>query len=425
MEKKFPFHYGWVIVAIAFITMIAAAGVRSTAGVLIVPLEEAFGWDRATISAAIGLNLFLYGLSGPFVAALMDRFGTRKMLLLALTLLAAGTGITGIMQQPWQFGLLWGVVIGLGSGMILSVLGAVVANRWFVARRGVVVGILTASGATGQLVFLPLLAHLVDAIGWQAAVWTVASVSALLIPVVGLLMRDKPSDIGLTAYGATGEEPVQTSRENPLAAAWNGLMLGVRSRDFWLLAGSFFICGLTTTGLIATHLIPASMEHGIPEVMAASMLALIGLFDIVGTLVSGWLSDRYNNRWLLFWYYGLRGLSLLLLPYALGSSSFSLILFIVFYGLDWVATVPPTVRLAADLFGREKAGIIYGWIGAAHQVGAAVAAFGAGLMHTWLGTYHLTFILAGLFCLVASGLVMKIGTGKSGAMPVKPAAEAS
>jgi predicted MFS family arabinose efflux permease len=312
------------------------------------------------------------------------------------------------MNQVWHLALLWGVIIGLGSGGILTVLGTVVTNRWFVKRRGIVIGLMTAGGATGQLVFLPLLAYLVTNSGWQTAVWTVAGAALLLIPCVLFLMRDRPSDLGIAPYGGTYEAEAPRPAGNPFAAAWNGLRVGVRSINFWLLAGSFFICGLTTSGLIGTHLIPASMEHGMPEVMAASMLATIGVFDIIGTMVSGWLSDRYNNRWLLFWYYGLRGLALLGLPYALEEANYSLGLFIVFYGLDWVATVPPTVRLTTDHFGKEKAGIMYGWISTSHQIGAGIAAFGGGLLHTWLGNYEATFIAAGLFCLFASAIVLRI-----------------
>ncbi|NGQ93788.1 MFS transporter [Brevibacillus sp. SYP-B805] len=401
-------HYGWLVVVVTFLAIIVTAGIRSTPGVLIVPLEHDFGWDRAGISGAIAINLFLYGLSGPFVAAFMERFGIRRLMVTSLCMLAAGTGLTSLISQIWQFAFLWGVIIGLGSGGILTVLGTMVANRWFVKRRGVVIGLMTAGGATGQLVFLPLLAYLVTKAGWQTAVWTVAGASMLLIPVVWLLMRERPSDLGLAPYGGTMETETPRQTGNPVAAAWRGLREGIGSSNFWLLAGSFFICGLTTSGLISTHLIPASMEHGMPEVMAASLLATIGVFDMIGTMVSGWLSDRYNNRWLLFWYYGLRGLALLGLPYALEEAHYGLGLFIVFYGLDWVATVPPTVRLTTDVFGKEKAGIMYGWIFSSHQVGAAAAAYGGGVMHTWLGNYEATFVAAGFFCMAASALVLRI-----------------
>lgn len=408
------FHYAWVVAIVAFFTLLIGAGIRSTPGVLMVPLEQEFGWDRSTVSLALAINLTLYGLFGPFAAALMDRFGMRRVVVVALTFLAVGTALTTWMDSPWQLNLLWGLVVGLGTGCTASVLGAMVANRWFVARRGLVVGILTASGATGQLVFLPLLAQLVASDGWRTAAWTTSIAAFAMIPVVALFMRDRPSDKQLPPYGETQIIREPASRDtNPFLSAMNGLRTGVRSFDFWLLAGSFFICGLSTNGLIGTHFIPACIEHGIPEVTAASMLALIGVFDIIGTTVSGWLSDRWNNRWLLFWYYGLRGLSLLLLPSALDSSYLSLGLFIVFYGLDWVATVPPTVRLTTDIFGKQNAGIIFGWIMAAHQLGAATAAFGGGVLHTWLDSYFFTFLAAGLFCLIAAGMVMRIGKVKT------------
>ena len=324
---------------------------------LIIPLEREFRWTRATVSFAVSINLFLYGLSGPFIAGLMDRLGIRRVMVTSLALVATGVALTTLMTASWQLALLWGVVVGLGTGTMASVLGAMVANRWFTERRGVVLGLLTASSATGQLLFLPLLASMVVRLGWRSAVLLVAGVALVVLPLVALLMRDHPRDIGLRPFGEPANAPPTPQPPRAAAAApLIGLALGLRSRDFWLLAGSFFICGLSTNGLIGTHLIPASMEHGIPEVMAASLLASIGLLDIIGTTVSGWLSDRWDNRYLLCWYYGLRGLSLLFLPYAFGSAYLGLTAFVIFYGLDWVATVPPTARLAADTFGRENVG---------------------------------------------------------------------
>jgi len=403
-------HYGWIVVGVTFLTLLGAAGIRSTPGVLMIPLEREFAWTRATVSFAVSVNIFLYGLSGPFVAGLMDRLGIRRVMVTSLALVATGVGLTTLMTASWQLALLWGVVVGLGTGTMTTVLGAMVANRWFTERRGFVLGLLTASAATGQLLFLPLLASMVVYLGWRSAVLLAAGVGLAVLPLVAVLMRDDPRDIGLRPFGERADGPAVP---RPPRAAANaplvGLALGLRSRDFCLLAGSFFICGLSTNGLIGTHLIPASMEHGIPEVTAASLLASIGVLDIVGTTVSGWLSDRWDNRYLLCWYYGLRGLSLLFLPYAFGSAYLGLAAFAVFYGLDWVATVPPTVRLAADTFGRENVGIMFGWIAAAHQLGAAMAAYGGGLLRTWLGDYQATFISAGLVCLVAAGLVLRIG----------------
>lgn len=412
--RKFKLHYAWVVAGITFLTLIVAAGIRSTPGVLIVPLGQEFGWSRATISFAVSINLFLYGLCGPFMAALMERFGMRLVMVSALLTAGIAAALTTFMREPWQLDLLWGVVVGLSTGATASVLSAVVVNRWFVKNRGLVLGILTASSATGQLIFLPLLASLVTTLGWRSAGWTTAIAALVLVPIVAFLMRDRPRDKGLQAYGADPQAvEASESRVNPIKAAFNGLALGARSSDFWLLAGSFFICGATTNGLIGTHLIPASMDHGIPEVTAASMLALIGVFDIFGTTFSGWLSDRLDSRWLLCWYYGFRGLALLFLPYALGTGWLALAVFVVFYGLDWVATVPPTVRLTADIFGKQNVGIIFGWIFAAHQLGAAAAAFGAGALYTWLGDYQISFMSAGLLCLVAAGIVIRIGRTKS------------
>jgi len=401
-------HYAWVVAGITFVTLLAAAGTRATPGVLIVPLQQEFGWNRAEIAAAVSVNLVLFGLIGPFAAAFMARFGLRRVVLGALLLIAVGVGMTATMTSLWQLYLLWGVVVGVGTGCMASVLAAVFANRWFVERRGLVVGVLTAAGATGQLIFLPVLASEAVSVGWRWASLTVAAAIVVVLPLVFIFLRDKPADVGLSAYGAR-EADAPAATGNPFATAIQGLRLAVGSGSFWLLAGSFFICGATTNGLIGTHLIPASVDHGIAEVTAASLLAVIGVFDIVGTVCSGWLTDRFDSRWLLFWYYGLRGLALLLLPFVLGSSFFGLIVFIVFYGLDWVATVPPTVALATSVFGKQKGPLIFGWVFASHQFGAAMAAFAAGALRTWLGDYQVTFISAGLLCLIACGLVIRIG----------------
>jgi sugar phosphate permease len=413
-------HYGWVIAAVAFLTLITAAGFRSTVGVLIVPLQDEFGWSRATISAAVAINLVLYGLGGPFAAGLYDRFGIRRVIVIALATIAISSTLTTQIDAPWQLDLLWGVANGLSTGAIGVTLAAVIASRWFVERRGVVTGMLTASNATGQLVFLPLLGWIVTAQGWRSAALTVSIVAlAFTLPLVALFLRDSPAEIGLRAYGAVEDDPV-ILRQNPFRAAIGGLVTASRTSTFWLLTSSFFICGATTNGLIGTHLIPAAMDHGMSEVAAASLLALIGVFDLVGTLCSGWLTDRYDPRWLLFWYYGLRGLSLLVLPFVIGSSNLGLIAFVVFYGLDWVATVPPTVAITAKAFGREHVGVVLGWIFGAHQLGAALAAWGAGAARTWFGDYQSAFITAGLISLLAAGLVIRITQRRADAAPAGP-----
>src|SRR5436305_8701252 len=412
-------HYAWIVAAVTFIALLGAAGFRATPSVLIVPLQQEFGWNRAIISIAVSINLILFGLTGPFAAALMERFGLRKVTSGALITFSAGALLTTVMTQPWQLYLLWGVVVGLGTGSIASVLAATVANRWFVKRRGLVIGALTAAGATGQLVFLPALGYLAQDVGWRYVSITVACAALAVAPLLAIFLRNRPADVGLRAYGATQADAVPAATGSPIANAFRGLRMGVRSRDFWLLGGSFFICGASTNGLIGTHLIPASMDHGMAEITAASLLAVIGVFDVIGTLASGYLTDRFDSRWLLFSYYGLRGLSLLFLPYVFGSPQFGLILFIVFYGLDWVATVPPTVQLARRVFGQQNFAIVYGWIFAAHQLGAASIAFAAGAVRTFFGDYQLAFMSSGLLCLVAAGLVLRIARERPGRVQVR------
>jgi sugar phosphate permease len=417
-------HYGWYVAGITFVTLLVAAGIRSMPSILIVPVEQEFGWSRATISFAVAVNLILYGLMGPFAAAFMDRLGVRTTIVISLVLVASGVALTPLMTSPWQLVLLWGVVVGTGTGMTALVLGATVVNRWFSEQRGLVMGMLTASTATGQLLFLPLLAMIVQELGWRTAVLGVACAALVIVPLVMLLMRERPRDVGLAPFGKTEIEAAPPrSTGNPFGIAFAALLEGSRSRDFWLLFGTFFICGLSTNGLIGTHLIAACFDAGIPEVRAAGLLAMMGIFDLVGTTLSGWLSDRYNNRYLLAWYYGLRGLSLLWLPFALDISFFGLSLFAVFYGLDWIATVPPTVRLTTNVFGREKAPMMFGWIFTGHQLGAAVAAFGAGVLRTAMDGYLEAFLLAGLACLVA--VAMSLMIGRQPAAPARVVSEAA
>jgi sugar phosphate permease len=408
----------WVVAGAAFCVLLVGAGVRAAPGVLIVPLEREFGWSDATISGAIAINIALYGLMGPFAAALMERFGLRRTVGAAMALLALGVGLTVLMRHAWQMMLLWGVLVGGGTGMVAMVLGATVANRWFTRGRGLVLGLLTASSATGQLVFLPLLASLAQHHGWRAVSFTMAAAAAAMVGVA-LLLRDRPADLGLPPYGGTAIEPYRPSGENPALRALRGLRTGLGNADFWLLSGTFFICGASTNGLIGTHLIPACVDAGIPAVHAAGLLAVMGIFDFFGTTGSGWLTDRVDSRKLLFWYYALRGLSLIYLPFSFGNSLYGLSIFAVFYGLDWIATVPPTVRLAEKAFGRGNAALMFGWIAAAHQLGGATAAWAAGLVRTETGTYLTAFISAGLACLIAAALVPFIAAGRPApAIPV-------
>lgn len=405
------FHFGWIAAAVAFFVLLAAAGVRATPSVLIVPLEQSFGWSRDTISFAIGVNIFLYGLMGPFAAAAMQRFGIRPVIIFALAVLAAAVSSSTLITQEWQLVLTWGLLVGFGSGIAAMVFGATIVNRWFQERRGLVMGLLTASTATGSLVFLPILAEVAENFGWKPVAWVVAIVVAAMIPVVFLLLPERPQDVGLSRLGeAPGAVPAAAAG-NPILTAFRILGRASKKRDFWLLAGSFFVCGLTTNGLIGTHLISACIDQGIPATTGAALLAAMGIFDLIGTTASGWLSDRYSSRWLLFWYYGLRGLSLIYLPFS-GFSFYGLSVFAVFYGLDWIATVPPTLKLTNDAFGKDDAPVVFGWIAASHQVGAATAAFGAGVIRTAMDGYLLAFLIAGVICVGAAFMVLAIGRGQ-------------
>ena len=402
-------HYSWFILVITFFSIIVAGITMSSSGVFIDSFENEFGWDRSFIALAFAISLFLYGISGPFMAALLEVIGLKKMMLMAMTTLLTGITLTLFMSQTWQFIIIWGVIIGLGSSLFLTVLSPFVANNWFEKRRGLAVGILTASTATGQLVLLPLLAIIIENYSWRWAIGLIMLLSAIMFLIILLFMKNKPKDIGHLPYGREKEveEKNNGPRKNPILIAFNGLFEAIKVKEFWLLAGSFFICGLSTSGLIGTHFVSYCISFGIPLVTAASLLSFMGVFNLVGTTLSGWLSDRFDNRWLLFWYYMLRGTSLVLLPYALINGSYTmLIIFTIFFGLDWIATVPPTISIARQIFGTQKSGIIYGWIFASHQAGAAVAAFGGGIIYKYFDTYTWAFFLAGVFCVVASLFVI-------------------
>lgn len=408
-------HYAWIVVALTFVVVVVTAGVRSAPGVLIVPLEGEFHWSRATISLAAGINLFVYGLIGPFAAAIMDRFGVRRTMTLALAATAIGVAFSPAMQEPWQLILLWGVVLGLATGFIGAYLAAYIAARWFRAREGLVVGILTAANAAGQLIFLPTMAALATHAGWRVMTLAVAAIVMLFVPVLALFMRERPQDLGLAPYGdRSGTLAESNPTGNPVLAAFRALFEGARTRDFWLITGGYFVCGATTNGLIGTHLIPACVDHGFTEVAGAGLLAATGVFALIGGTLSGWLSDRWDNRFLLFWYYGLRGLSLMYLPFALDLSFFGLSLFSVFYGLDWIASAPPTVRLLTRVVGPERAGIMVAWITALHMIGGGAAAYLAGVLRISFGTYFEAFMLAGILCVGAALMVLFIGAGRRG-----------
>jgi predicted MFS family arabinose efflux permease len=401
-------HRAWPVAAVAFVALIGAAGFRATPGALIDPLQEEFGWSSGTISFAVSVNLLFFGLTAPFAAALMNRFGIRRVVACALLLVSAGSGLTVFMQSSWQLVLLWGLLVGLGTGSMALAFVATVAGRWFVKRRGLVTGILTAGGATGQLVFLPVVAWLAEHHGWRSAALLVAGGALAVVPLVLLLMRDHPYDVGLPPYG--GDElvvpPPRTG--NAATAALDALRTASRTPQFWLLASGFAICGATTNGLVGTHFIPAAHDHGMPTTTAAGLLALVGLFDIAGTIASGWLTDRVDSRLLLAGYYAGRGVSLLVVSQLFAASPHpSMLVFILFYGLDWVATVPPTVALCRQYFGVAGP-VVFGWVFASHQVGAAVAATAAGITRDRLGTYGPVWYVAGAVCLLAASLSARL-----------------
>lgn len=405
-------HPAWIVAAVAFLTLVGAAGFRAAPSVLMVPLEEEFGWSRGVLSLAVSINLVLFGLTAPFAAALMERFGIRRITSLALLVIGAGSALTVLVREPWQILLTWGVLIGLGTGSIALVFAATVASTWFVRRRGLVVGILTAGSAAGQLVFLPVMAALVDTANWRVASLVIAAGALAVIPLVLVWLHDAPADIGARPYGEPPGDavpaPAPAQRTNAAVRALRALRTASHHRTFWALAGGFAICGATTNGLIGTHFIPSAHDHGMSTTTAAGLLALVGVFDIVGTIASGWLTDRYNPKVLLAAYYLFRGISLFVLPALLAATvQPPMIIFIVIYGLDWVATVPPTVALCRSAFGADGP-LVFGWVFAAHQLGAAAAAVGAGFIRDTSGEYTIAWFGAAALCAVAALLTFLV-----------------
>jgi MFS family permease len=406
-----PFYYGWFVLALCFLTTLTSAGVRSSPSVLIHPLEAEFGWSRAAIAAAVSMNLLLFGIAAPISGWLLDRYGSRKVMLGSLTLLIVGVSGTMAMNRFWQFVLVWGIIVGLGAGGVGSVLTATVGNRWFVARRGLALGILGSASSTGQLIFLPLFMAMITYAGWRMGSMTLIVVAIVLLPLIYLFMRDDPSEVGLEAYGsgqpgAAASGGVASLRGARSANASITLREVLGTSTFWLLAGSFFVCGGTANGLIGTHLIPYEIDHGIPQVTAASLVGVMGGLNFIGTILSGWMIDRVQPRKWLAMVYALRGFSLLILPFMQDFKG--LLIFAVIYGLDWFATVPPTMAITADTFGKQNIGKIYGWIFMSHQIGAAIMASTAGVLRTWMGDYQFAFLSGGVIAMIAAGLALQI-----------------
>jgi MFS family permease len=403
-------HPAWIAAIVTFFTLIATSGFRAAPSVLIVPLQNSFGWSRASISTAVSINVLVYGLTAPFAAALMERFGIRRVVMVALATVGTGAWCTQFISHPWHLMLLWGFIVGGGTGSMALVFAASIANRWFIKNKGLVIGILTASSAAGNLIFLPGLSHLVTRYGWKSVSVTVALGAFLMVPVIFLFLKESPLHAAVKPYGASDDYVYpEIVKRNAGREAIDTLKRASKVRNFWFLCGSFFICGLSTSGLIGTHFIPAAMDHGMVMDTAASLLALVGIFDVVGTMASGWLTDRVDPIKLLFFYYFLRGLSLFLLPSILFSSVHaSTLVFVIFYGLDWVATVPPTVILCRRVLGPTSGTVVYGWVFACHQIGGSIAALGGAVIHDKLGNYASAFYAAGVLCIIASYAVLQI-----------------
>lgn len=400
--------YGWIVVAVTIPVLMVTAGIRSAPGAWLETMQNDLGWSTAALSFAAALGLLIYGFSGPISGNLMKRIGVRGVTVLAMVLCSASMLLSSVVQTQWQLNFFFGFFSGLATGLVASVLGATVANRWFVKNRGLVIGMMGAAVSAGQLVFYPLLTMWAVNMGWRPAALILAGIAAVMIIPVLIFMRDDPSDMDLEPLGyVKPHEDAKVVDE----VDDNVMRRALRSPDFWILCITFYICGATSNGLIGVHFIPHAVEHGFTEQYAAWALAFMGLFNFIGTIASGWLTDRFDPRKLLLIYYGFRGVSLFFLPFV--HDTLGIIAFSVLFGLDYIATVPPTIALAADAFGRKNVGIVYGWIFAAHQVGAAVAAWAAGLARDSFGDYNLAFYVAGMMAVLGGVMALIIHKSKS------------
>jgi sugar phosphate permease len=394
--------YGWIVVGVTVISLLVSAGIRAAPGVLIVPLELDMAWSRTVIATAVSIGLLLFGFAGPLAGWLVDRLGPRTVMTAGLLLMIASMVASALMQSIWQMLVFWGALSGLATGLVGAVMGTAVANRWFYAQRGLVLGIFGAATSAGQLIFLPTIVALTGVIGWRGSSFVLAGLAALMLPIVILLMRDRPADVGALPLGLTEAPPAAASRPSGMAVMREAL----RTPTFWLLTATFFICGASSNGIVGVHFVPHAVDHGLSQTTAANTLALMGFMNFLGTLGSGFLTDRFDPRVLLACYYGFRGLSLLLLPFV--NEPLGLTAFAVLFGLDYIATVPPTSALVADTFGRANAGTVFGWVFCAHQIGAALAAWLGGVARDYTGDYGIAFIMAGVLAITATGLSLGI-----------------
>jgi sugar phosphate permease len=402
-------HPAWIVASATFLILMLSASVRGVFGVLIDPLHDEFGWSRTSIATASTINLIVFGLMGPVAAALLVRFGLRRVTVASLATIAVGALIATLSTRPWHLWFAWGAVMGVGQSCVATVLAATVASLWFVERRAVVSGVLIAAGTAGTLVFLPVNRWLVDRYSWTSVSFVIAAACLLAIPLALLFIVDRPEDAGTVPFGASSAYRREASAESPIRLAWNGLSSSVHSGIFWVLLGTFTVCGVTTSGMVQVHFVDAAGDHGISRSAASGLVVLIGVFDLVGVIASGWLTDRIDPRTLLFCFYGLRSLLVLDSVLAMSDTRMLLVATAALYGMDWVATVPPTVRLANELF-PNRGTVVYGWVFAGHQLGGGAAAALTAWARDRTGSFASAFVVGGVLALVAGFACLRIGT---------------
>jgi sugar phosphate permease len=398
-------HYAWIVLGTTTLVLLTSGGVRAAIGVFIKPLETEFGWSRTLLSFAVAVSIALYGLTGPVVGRLADRWGPRWVLAAGVTLVGIGTMAGAAATQFWHFFVAVGLIAAIGSSAAAAPVAATVATRWFDRHRGLVLGINGAGMAAGQLVVLPLAMALVAFLGWRGAFLSLgAGLVLIVVPLTAALIRNDPKDIGLLAYGATAPARVLTATQQ--AAERTSVAEAVRTWPFLLLCGSFWVCGYTTFGVILAHFIPHATDHGFQPQQAAEALGIMGAMNIVGTIASGWLCDRFGPKVPLALYYLFRGVSLFFLPFV--TTVPGLFAFAALFGLNFISTVPATTTLTARIYGRYSVGELSGWIFASHQLGGAIGSVASGWLFDRAGDYTLAFHVAGAWALLATVMVLAI-----------------
>jgi len=413
-------HPAWIVLGALTLCLLASTGIRAVFGVYIKPMEAEFGWSRGALSGAAALSLLLLGAVGPFAGRLADRWGPRRVIVLSLTLLGLGSIASAFVQSLWHIYLTAGVLMAVGAGGAALSTGSTVVARWFESRRGMAMGLAAGGMSAGQLIVIPLATVLTLWFGWRwSFLWLGVGLLVLVVPVGAWLIRNLPEERGVRPLGATGPSQTAAQMADARQAGRVSVSEAAQTAPFWLLMSTFFVCGYTSNGMVLTHFMPHALEHNFSAMEASAALGVMGAMNIVGTIGSGWLCDRFGRRGPLATYYFVRGVALLFLLYVWNVPS--LHFWAALFGLNYISTVPPTTTLTANIYGRYSVGELSGWIFFAHQVGSALGAALAGWIYEWSGSYSPAFVSAAVMAFLATGLTLMIREEPISARPLQPA----